>query len=89
MVDEKYHKFDPKNNFKETNRKYGMNLRKLIIKTKQQDIDLKFQARNRDRVGHEINGGDDSGNSNPTQVDASWGRSRKSREGQSQHSMVK
>ena len=38
------------------------------------------KERNRDRdVGHEINGGDDDGN--PTQVDASWGRSRKSREG--------
>ena len=31
-------------------------------------------------MGHEINSGDDDGN--PTQFDASWGWSRKSREGQ-------
>jgi hypothetical protein len=59
---------------------------KITTKT---NIDLKCSSelnncrgRNRDRdVGHEIDGGDDDGNLN--QVDAFWGQSRKSREGQS------
>jgi hypothetical protein len=40
------------------------------------EVSIIFMEENRDRdVGHEINGGYDDGN--PTQVDASWGRSRK------------
>ena len=45
-------------------------------------------SRNRDRdAEHEINSGDDD--SNPTQIDASRGWSRNSREGQGQSSMKK